>query len=156
MLGKRLFLRIFLYMCTGALCYGSMEIIARGFTHISMGLLGGISFVFIGLTGQLRRCGKLGLLQQLVVSAMFITVSELICGMIDNLWLKLNVWDYSGIPLNYLGQICLPFCVLWFVLSYLGALADEFIIMHIFHEQILLRLTVLPKRLKKIDRADPG
>ena len=87
---------------------------------------------------------------------MFITVSELICGMIDNLWLKLNVWDYSNIPLNYLGQICLPFCMLWFVLSYLGALADEFVITHIFHEQVLFRLTVLPKRLKKIDRADFG
>lgn len=154
MLGKRLFLRIFSYMCIGALCYGGMEIAARGFTHISMGLLGGLCFIFIGLTGQMRRCGRLGLLQQLVVSTMFITVSELICGMIDNLWLKLDVWDYSGIPLNYLGQICLPFCMLWFALSYLGALADEFVITHIFHEQILHRLTILPKRLEKIDNSN--
>lgn len=148
MLGKRLFLRIFSYMCIGALCYGSMEVVARGFTHISMGLLGGMCFVFIGLTGFLRRSGRLTLFQQQTVVTMFITVSELLCGMITNLWLGLNVWDYSELPFNFKGQICLPFCMLWFVLSYVGILADEWTISHIFAEYLPNRLHIL--RLRKI------
>ena len=27
-----------------------------------------------------------------------------------------NVWDYSDMPLNLYGQICLPFTGLWFLL----------------------------------------
>ncbi len=121
------------FMSIGGLCYGGLEIISRGFTHISMGLLGGLCFVFIGCLGRLRRSGRLTLMQQLTLSTMFITTSELLCGLVTNLYMGLNVWDYSDVPLNYMGQICLPFVFLWFGISYLGALADEWVLRHIFH-----------------------
>lgn len=45
-----------------------------------------------------------------------VTIVEYCAGMVLNVWLGLNIWDYSNIPLNFHGQICVPFMVLWYVL----------------------------------------
>ena len=37
--------------------------------------------------------------------------------MIVNIILQWNVWDYSNVPFNVMGQICLPFSIIWFFLS---------------------------------------
>ena len=50
------------------------------------------------------------------MGAAVITSVELIFGCICNLWLRMNVWDYSYIPLNLEGQICLLYTVLWAIL----------------------------------------
>lgn len=44
-----------------------------------------------------------------------ITAAEFICGLILNVWLKMGVWDYSGLWGNLLGQICPQFWALWCV-----------------------------------------
>lgn len=49
---------------------------------------------------------------------MIITAVELIFGCIFNLALKMKVWDYSQKPMNLWGQICLPYCILWFLLGF--------------------------------------
>lgn len=46
-----------------------------------------------------------------------ITVIELIFGVVFNLILKEHIWDYSNVPLNFMGQICVPFSLIWLVLS---------------------------------------
>lgn len=50
---------------------------------------------------------------QAAVCAALVTATELAAGLILNLWLGLDVWDYSDLPLNFLGQICLPFALAW-------------------------------------------
>lgn len=40
----------------------------------------------------------------------------MLVGVADNLILHWNVWDYTDMPLNLYGQICLPFTILWFFL----------------------------------------
>ncbi len=120
----------------GALGYGAMEVMTRGFTHISMGLLGGLSFLFISYTSVLRRSGGITLMQQLILITLFITTAELLCGLIINLNLGLAIWDYTDMPLNYKGQICLPFSILWFGISYLGIIAEEYIRRGMFKEPI--------------------
>ena len=57
--------------------------------------------------------------KQGVVGAVFVTAMELVVGVPLNLFMGLNIWDYSQVPFNFLGQICLPFTVLWFFLSIL-------------------------------------
>lgn len=52
-----------------------------------------------------------------LAGAVIITAVELVFGIAFNLILKEHVWDYSNVPLNFLGQICLPFSLLWFLLS---------------------------------------
>ena len=42
---------------------------------------------------------------------------EFLFGLLVNRVLHLHVWDYSALPLNIMGQICLPFSLIWFVLT---------------------------------------
>ena len=49
--------------------------------------------------------------------AFIITAVEFVFGVIFNIWLGLNVWDYSDEPLNFLGQICPGFVLMWMALS---------------------------------------
>lgn len=51
---------------------------------------------------------------QALACAALVTVTEFAAGCVLNLWLGLNVWDYSALPFNLLGQICLPFFFVWF------------------------------------------
>lgn len=53
---------------------------------------------------------------QAAVCAALVTVAELVAGLILNIWLKLGIWDYFGIPFNLWGQVCLPFSLAWWVL----------------------------------------
>lgn len=55
---------------------------------------------------------------QALACAGLVTAVELAAGLLLNVALRLNVWDYSGIPLNLWGQICLPFSGVWFVLCF--------------------------------------
>lgn len=53
---------------------------------------------------------------QALACAVLVTVVEFIAGCILNLWLGLDIWDYSSIPFNIIGQVCLPFSLVWWVL----------------------------------------
>lgn len=61
------------------------------------------------------------------IGSLLITVLELVCGCIVNLWLGWHVWDYSNMPFNLLGQICLPFTAIWFFLSAVAVVLDDWI-----------------------------
>ena len=117
-------LRYFTVFVFGALAYGLIEIAVRGYSHISMGILGGLTMTLISVFNNARRHG-LPMIVQLLGTTAFITASELVTGIIININMKLNVWDYSDMPLNYKGQICLPFVFLWFLLSIVGMIVDE-------------------------------
>ena len=100
----------------GAFVYGALEIAWRGYTHPAMLLLGGGCLAYI-YRSEKRLCHKLTFVWRNTLYAVLITLSELIAGLLLNVWLKLDIWDYSGLPLNLCGQICLFFSALWFVLS---------------------------------------
>lgn len=99
----------------GALGYGLIEILWRGFTHPSMLTAGGICFVFFGKIGEKLKAKSL--LLKAVIGSGFVTFTELIFGIIFNIILKKNVWDYSKMPLNFKGQICLLYSFFWGILS---------------------------------------
>jgi uncharacterized membrane protein len=94
--------------------YPLLEIAFRGYSHWSMAITGGICACLLWwLDGKFPK-GKL--LRECVCGAGMITLAEFVCGCVVNLWLQLSVWDYSHLPLDILGQICLPFFGLWFLL----------------------------------------
>ena len=95
----------------GAIGYGAIETIWRGHTHWSMMIAGGLCFVLFSVVARLMR--HRNLLLKAAVCAIGVTAIEFIFGLIFNLWLKMNVWDYSKMPLNLLGQICPLFSILW-------------------------------------------
>ncbi len=99
----------------GAVGYCLLEILWRGHTHWSMGLAGGVCLV--GLYVLHRRMVRFSLPVQAAAGAALITAVEFAVGCVVNLLLGWNVWDYSGWRFHLLGQICLAFCLLWFVLS---------------------------------------
>lgn len=98
----------------GGLCYGGMELLFRGHTHWTMLLAGGICSVLL-LFLAVRN--SVSLLKKCILGGTAITVVEFFTGLLVNLRLGWNVWDYSGHPLNVLGQICPLFMALWAGLS---------------------------------------
>jgi Predicted membrane protein len=66
------------------------------------------------------------LILQMFISTLVITGAELLIGVIVNVWLGWNVWNYSQMPFNFLGQICLLFSVGWFFLSPLAIFIEDY------------------------------
>ena len=62
---------------------------------------------------------KAHLLKKCLLGAIIITAVEFIFGLIFNLTLNMNVWNYENVPFNLLGQICLPYSILWFGLCFI-------------------------------------
>lgn len=97
----------------GCFIYSLLEIAARGYTHWTMTLLGGIvGMLLYRLHGTALRHT---LLLQALSGAFIITALEMVVGVLDNLVLQWHVWSYREMPWNVYGQICLPFSVLWFL-----------------------------------------
>lgn len=111
-----------LIMGLGGGGYVLVELLWRGRSHVSMFLLGGLCFWLIG---RLNRRGTMPLSVQACLGAMVVTALELVTGLVVNCWLGWNVWDYSGLPLNLLGQVCLYYFVLWIPLSAAAALLER-------------------------------
>ena len=99
----------------GAFAYGLLEVIWRGNSHWTMMIAGGIVFVVFSLIAE--KFKGVHLLYKCILGSLTVTVVELIFGVIFNLGFGFDVWDYSHIPINLFGQICLLFSVLWGLLS---------------------------------------
>lgn len=127
-------LRPLILFVIGGLIYILIELVARGRTHWTMFIVGGVAFFLVGCINEKER--KMPLIRQMLIGSIVITVLEFLCGCIVNLWLGWNVWDYSNMPLNLLGQICLPFTVLWFFLSVVGIILDDYIRHLLWNEAI--------------------
>ena len=121
------FLRLFTLWLWGgfAYCY-VVEPLYRGYSHWTMFILGGFCFLILGGINIVFPW-ELGLVWQMLIGAGAITAAELMAGIVINVWLGLGVWDYSDMPLNVLGQICLPYSVAWFGLSAVGILLDDYL-----------------------------
>lgn len=76
------------------------------------------------LTIPVERCGEqlpweVPLWLQALVCALLVTAVELAAGVILNIWLGLDIWDYSHLPFNLWGQICPQFSAVWWFLCLL-------------------------------------
>ena len=121
-------------MVIGALLYMVIEILYRGYTHWTMGVVGGICFLLIGLINEYLSW-ETPLWLQGIIGASIITVLEFISGVALNIWLDLGIWDYSKIPFNLLGQICLTFTIAWFFLSIAAIILDDYLRYWLFKEE---------------------
>ena len=93
----------------GGIAYMTLEFIYRGRSYGSMFLLGGSCFLVLG---QLhRRLQRLPITIQGIIGAASVTALELTTGLLINR--DYRIWDYRQVPLQYKGQICLPFSLMW-------------------------------------------
>ena len=110
----------------GGSIYVLLELVLRGRSHWTMFLLGGLCFVLIGLLNEVIPW-EMPLPLQGVIGSAIVTALEFATGCIVNLWLGWDVWDYSNLPFNILGQICLPFSLLWVVVSVAAVVLDDWL-----------------------------
>lgn len=99
----------------GGITYMGIETLWRGHSHWTMGVLGGVCFVAIGLLDEVQQHPPL--LLQMAQGACIVTFLEFFSGLVLNVWIGLDVWDYSNMPGNVMGQICPQFTFAWFFLS---------------------------------------
>ena len=104
-----------IFFSSGGIGYGIIELIWRGRTHWTMIIAGGICFLLFSLIEE--KCKKRTLIYKASLCSLCVTAVEFVFGVVFNLMLKMNVWDYSNLPFNVLGQICLLYTLLWGVLS---------------------------------------
>ena len=119
------FFRESLLFIIGGMGYNLIELCWRGYSHWSMTLLGGMCFhmigrIFIKFSGKSR-------VGCCVISALAVTAAEFATGCLVNRVLKMQVWDYSGMPFNLLGQICVLYSMLWGFLSFPAAYLYSYI-----------------------------
>lgn len=110
----------------GAVLYAAIEIMWRGYTHWTMAALGGLLFLLLGgLNNWLP--WDMPLLWQIIIGTAIVTAAEFVAGCILNLWLGLEIWDYSNLPGNIFGQICPQFTLAWAGLSLVAIVLDDYI-----------------------------
>lgn len=100
-----------LFFILGALGYAAIEIIWRGRTHWSMAIAGGLCFIIFSLVAE--KFKRKHILLKAAICAVGVTTVEFLFGVVFNLCLKMNVWDYSNMKFNLLGQICPIFTLMW-------------------------------------------
>lgn len=102
--------------CFGGCLYGLLEILWRGYTHWTMILVAAFLCVPLDIANE-RISWEMPLLLQGVFGGLIITATEFVAGLILNVWLGLNVWNYSNQLGNVLGQICPLYTILWCLLA---------------------------------------
>lgn len=94
--------------------YMTLEFLWRGRSSGSMFVLGGVCFLALGKLDRVQ----LRLPAKMLLGAVLVTALELGAGEIVNR--NYQIWDYRAAPCNFRGQICLPYSLLWALLSGAG------------------------------------
>lgn len=134
---KKLLKPIILFSIGGGI-YITIEIIYRFLmdrppTHWAMYVLGGLAFLLIGELNEHISWEIPFWIQDLIGTAITLLL-EFVFGCVLNLWLRLAVWDYSNLPFNILGQVCLPFALIWAVLVAIAIVLDDYLRYWLFDE----------------------
>ncbi len=124
---------LFLFL-VGGFTYFYIEILFRGYSHFSMIICGGLAFILCGAINQLMHF-RISLASQMILSSIIITGLEFVTGYLVNIRLHWNVWDYSKMPYNLYGQICVAYSAIWLILSLVCIFVDDLIRWKIFDEE---------------------
>ena len=118
----------------GGMVYVLLELLWRKWSHGSMFIVGGCCFLLIGMLAQWQP--EMPGVMQAVLGACMVTAVELISGLIINRALNLGVWDYSGLPYNLWGQVCMSYFFLWIVVSLMALELHRQLRKHLFGEAL--------------------
>ena len=70
---------------------------------------------------------------QAMLGAELVTFVELVIGIAARLGYLPIMWDYSNVPFNFYGIICLPFSLAWMLLSAVGIFIADGINYYVFN-----------------------
>ena len=125
--------KILVLFLIGATTYYFIEIAWRGYSHWTMFILGGICFILLGLINELIPW-EMSIIKQGVIGSGIVTMLEFFVGLLVNVYLQWGIWDYSNMPCNICGQVCLPFSLLWILISIVAIILDDFLRYKLFKE----------------------
>lgn len=118
----------------GFMAYITIEVCFRGYSYPLMGVCGALAVVLLDKVNNKLSWNTDIIVQGLIGSAL-ITFFELVIG---ELALHTSIvpvmWDYSNMPLNFDGVICLPFSLAWVVLSWVAVFVADAITYYAFEE----------------------
>lgn len=116
---------IFLFFMFGFIYYG-IEIAWRGYSHWTMIGVGGLVGLFASVQNR-RIEWQVPFWQQVIRVDLFTLACELVFGFILNILLGLHIWDYSDLPFNIMGQVCLLFALIWLPLCAIAIVLDDYV-----------------------------
>ena len=122
--------QIFFIGCFSGGVYTFLEVMFRGYSHITMYGLAFIVGIFIFLVNNTLFEFDTDFLVQVLSCTAFATIMELIFGLIFNQ--DYSIWDYRDMFMNYKGQICLLFTCIWVVICGLSLILLDWIDWKIF------------------------
>ena len=98
--------------------YCMIEILFRGWSHWSMFVLAGFLGVFCVDSINNTLSFDCDYIVQILISTILCTIGEGISGIILNVWLQLNVWNYSKMTFGtfFFGQCNVLFCFAWMLI----------------------------------------
>ena len=131
---KRLGKTLILWVLTG-MCYSQAELFARGFTYLPMTFIGGAAITLVGQVSRRRDAPELKMWQLCALGMLIILDTEYVSGCFFNLYLRMDLWSYSGDMLNLNGQICLRNAALWFALVPFAVWIYDFLRWKLFGEE---------------------
>jgi len=117
---------LILWLCLGMI-YLTLEGIWRGWTNIVMLPIGGFCGIAIGAVNQSPLFYKCKMVWQSLIGAIIVLMVEFLSGCVVNLWLGLEIWDYTGKFGNILGQVCVQYGILWFFLMPFAIWTEDYL-----------------------------
>lgn len=138
-------IEILILFCVGGSAYIIIEMVSRGYSHWSMFIVGGLCFLIVGAINNFIGW-DFPVEYQCLIGAVAVTIIEFISGYIINIKLGWDVWDYSNMPFNVMGQICLPFTILWIFVSLLAILVDDQVRYRVFGEEVPRYYSIILKK----------
>lgn len=118
---------------TGFCLYITIEVCFRGYSFPLMGCVGGTAMILLDEVNN-KISWDIDMSIYGLIGTGLITLFELIIGETLRFFNQLPMWDYSNMPLNFDGVICLPFSIVWFFLSYIGVFLADGINYYMFEE----------------------
>lgn len=126
--------KYFILGIIGGSAYIMIEMLYRKHSHWSMFYVAFFAFILIGLINEYINW-DVKLWKQMLIGSGIVTGLEFISGYILNIKLGWHIWDYSNVPFNIMGQICLPFSIAWFFISLIAIVADDYLRYWLFNEE---------------------
>lgn len=124
----------FILFIVGGLSYLLVELAWRGYSHWTMFFVGGLCFISVGVINEIIPW-EMPLKEQMFYGMCIVTTMEFISGLIINVLLGMNVWDYSDMPFNLYSQVCLPFSIAWYFVSGIAIVLDDYLRYIFFDEE---------------------
>lgn len=126
---------LILFLTYGSIYFIIESIYKHKLTDWRMFLVGGMCAILIGLINNLFTFDTSFILQCLI-GTLIVTLSEAITGYQFNIVEGLHIWDYSTLPLSYVGgQINILFSTFWFFLSGIAIILDDYLRWKFFKEE---------------------